>query len=157
MTGPISSILGRHLRILGMRHFCVIWVESRTNVASSPSLLIHPLLGFSFLLLLNKTCYDSFKSLSFFLFLVLAYLTTVIRYFLQHTRVPLPVCRERSYCRSVSHIQGVSFYLRLSPQAASFGIASTKPSLVSGPTQRSADHDFIKIEEPAPRSGGRQL
>jgi hypothetical protein len=118
MTGPISSILGRHLRILGMRHFCVIWVESRTNVASSPSLLIHPLLGFSFLLLLNKTCYDSFKSLSFFLFLVLAYLTTVIRYFLQHTRVPLPVCRERSYCRSVSHIQGVSFYLRLSPQAA---------------------------------------
>jgi hypothetical protein len=115
MTDPISSILGHDLRILGMRHFCVVWVESRTNVASSPSLLIHPLLGFSFLLLLNKTCYDSFKYLSFFLFLVLAHITTVVRYFLQHTRVPLPVCRERSYCRSVSHIQGVFFFIYVYP------------------------------------------
>jgi hypothetical protein len=98
------------------------------------------------------------SSLSFFLFLVLAHLTTVVRYFLQHTHVPLPVCRERSYCRSVSHIQGVLFlFTSIPPSRKAFGIASTKPSLVSGPTQRSADHDFINIKEPDPRSGGRQL
>lgn len=94
MTDPISSILGHDPRILGMRHFCVVWVESRTNVASSPSLLIQPLLGFSFLLLLNKTSYDSFKYLSFSLFFVLAHLTTLVSYFLRHTRAPLPVCSE---------------------------------------------------------------